>query len=556
MTADLRAELVVHLFAPADGPRAPHALRALRDLWGGARHLFRMGDPIPGTGLPRDLPDDLAATTAAGASGERPLAAQENPDDDYQAVFRRHHDAFVLSVALAPRLGGTGGPAEAPGWPDLDRWWSALAVGRTGDLLGEARAYLATGPGLAAASGDTVAARLVPHLPDAGTRRPRGPGAAVRERVGVWDVSAGDDDRARRDLLVTGGPDDEGELSALVWSAGPPAVPPLGRYLLHAAKLRYELRVWNRDGRVRELLAAVGDGTVAGARARAAVAELRALRRTVEIADANMGRALDAPAAGPFADDRDLARWLLDSLDDASAYLEAAADRADHLTVAPPPASADAPPADAPSAASAQAPPASVTPAASGDVRRASGSGAAADGARGVFVVHGRDGRVRDGMFAFLRACGLAPYEWETLVAGTGETGPYLGDVVVQGIARAQAVVVLMTPDDVVRLDPRLRSPDEDPFEFDFSGQARPNVLVELGMALALCPERTILLQAGSQRPIADLGGRNFIRLSDGADCRAKIRSRLHAAGCPLDSGGEDWLTAGTLTSLTTHPPD
>ncbi|QFG24612.1 CATRA conflict system CASPASE/TPR repeat-associated protein [Actinomadura sp. WMMB 499] len=538
MPPDVHAELVVHLFAPADGPRAPHAFRALRDLWDGARHLFRMDDPIPGTGLPRDPPDD------ASTGGERPLAARENPDDDYQAVLRRHHDAFVLSVALAPRLGGTGGPAaDAPGWGDLDRWWSALAAGRTGDLLGEARVYLATGPGL-----DPAAAPALPP-PDAGTRRPAGPGATVRERLGVWDLSAGGDDRARRDLLVTGGPDAGEELSALAWSAGHPAVPPLGRYLLHAAKLRYELRVWNRDGRVRELLAAVEDGTVAGARARAAVAELRALRRTVEIADANMGRALDAAGAataGPFADDRDLARWLLDSLDDASGYLEAAADRADHLAAAAPP------PAAPPPAAPAAAAPPPAAPAVE-DVPRTPAAGPPEDASRGVFVVHGRDTRVRDGMFAFLRACGLEPYEWETLVARTGETGPYLGEVVVQGIARAQAVVVLLTPDDSVRLDPRLRNPDEDPFELGFSGQARPNVLVELGMALALCPERTILLHAGSQRPIADLGGRNFIRLSDGTECRDKIRGRLRAAGCPV-GGGQDWLTAGTLTSPTTHP--
>ncbi|WP_199747903.1 CATRA conflict system CASPASE/TPR repeat-associated protein, partial [Actinomadura sp. WAC 06369] len=334
MTGGPRAELVVHLFAPAEGPRAPHAHRALRDLWEGARHLFRMHDPIPGTGLPRDLPDPASG-------GDGPLAAQENPDDDYQAVYRRHHDAFVLSAALAPRHGAAG-PDGGGGWRDLDRWWSALAAGRTADLLGEARAYLATGPGLAAPS-DADAARLVPLLPD-GPRRPRGPGAAVRERVGVWDVSAGDDDRARRDLLIVADAADEAELSALAWSAGHPAVPPLGRYLLHAAKLRYELRVWNRDGDVRGLLAAVADGTAPAARARAAVAELRALRRTVEIADANMGRALDDPgafAAGPFADDRDLARWLLEALDDASGYLEAAADRAAAL---PAPAPDAAPP--------------------------------------------------------------------------------------------------------------------------------------------------------------------------------------------------------------------
>ncbi|WP_281277861.1 CATRA conflict system CASPASE/TPR repeat-associated protein [Saccharothrix texasensis] len=36
-------------------------------------------------------------------------------------------------------------------------------------------------------------------------------------------------------------------MSAWTWSRGEPAMPPLARYLLHAAKLRHHVRVWQGD---------------------------------------------------------------------------------------------------------------------------------------------------------------------------------------------------------------------------------------------------------------------------------------------------------------------
>jgi hypothetical protein len=349
--------------------------------------------------------------------------------------------------------------------------------------------------------------------------------------------------------VIATGEDGDAVASAWAWSRGDTAIPPLARYLLHAAKLRYQLRVWLRDDRARELREGITE-TAAEARRTPDVPrqaellrrrddallmadELRDLRRTVEIAADNMARALgdEVEVSGPFADDRDLAQWFLARLDDDSAYLDTATRRAQRLTArrVRPPAGPERP------------------------AGRAPADGATPDTSRNVFVVHGRDEQARVQMFEFLRALDLRPLEWESLVAGTGGASPFLGNVVAGALTRAQTALVLLTPDDVVRLHPELHAPNEDPWETRFTMQARPNVLLELGMALAAYGDRTVMVIAGDHRPVADYGGRNFIRLDDSPACRQKIARRLRLAGCPVDDGGQDWLAAGRFADLTAY---
>jgi hypothetical protein len=143
-------------------------------------------------------------------------------------------------------------------------------------------------------------------------------------------------------------------------------------------------------------------------------------------------------------------------------------------------------------------------------------------------------------LFSFLEALGLHPLGWETLVAATGNAAPYLRDVIMQGIGMAQAAVVLMTPEDVVSLHPDLRQPDEDQLEVTPAMQARPNVILELGMALATYADRTIVLYAGRHRPMADLSGLNYVTLDGGGPCLDKLISRLKTAGCQLGDAVPD----------------
>ncbi|WP_211588515.1 TIR domain-containing protein [Allorhizocola rhizosphaerae] len=173
--------------------------------------------------------------------------------------------------------------------------------------------------------------------------------------------------------------------------------------------------------------------------------------------------------------------------------------------------------------------------------------------ARDVFVVHGRDEQLREEFFDFLRALDLRPLEWETIVAATGQTAPSLLTVILTALKHAQAIVVLLSPDDMVQLHPSLREPREPVQEVSPMMQPRPNVLVELGMALASCPEQTIVVEVGHLRPVADLGGLNVIRLDTGEVALGKLVQRLRLAGCDVDDGGSDWRDGRRFASLVAH---
>lgn len=174
----------------------------------------------------------------------------------------------------------------------------------------------------------------------------------------------------------------------------------------------------------------------------------------------------------------------------------------------------------------------------------------AADAARNVFVVHGRDEQVRRAMFDLLRKLDLRPLEWESIVRAAGGGSPYLGDVVAKAPAIARAALVLFTPDDVVHLHPDLHGKREDPFETVPTCQPRPNVLLELGMVLMAYPERTVIVEFGDLRPIADLAGRNVIRFDGSAVSVGKIVGRLDRAGCRVDDSGADWRDLAPFAGL------
>ena len=121
---------------------------------------------------------------------------------------------------------------------------------------------------------------------------------------------------------------------------------------------------------------------------------------------------------------------------------------------------------------------------------------------RTVFVVHGRNEKARNAVFAFLRSIGLEPLEWSVAVKSTGKATPYIGEVLDVAFSRAQAVVVLFTPDDEARIKEPFRADNDPPHEIELTGQARPNVLFEAGMAMARDQDRTVLSGARPTTPI------------------------------------------------------
>lgn len=166
-----------------------------------------------------------------------------------------------------------------------------------------------------------------------------------------------------------------------------------------------------------------------------------------------------------------------------------------------------------------------------------------------VLVVHGRNQHLRDDLFHILRAAGLEPIEWGEAIAMTRQAAPYIGQVLDAAFANAQAVVVLLTPDDEVRLAEEFWKEHEGSDERELRRQPRPNVLFEAGLAFGLHPERTTLVQVGDVKSFSDVAGRHIVHLDDNPESRRDLLSRLEKSGCEVRWDRGDWLRVGRFSA-------
>lgn len=171
-----------------------------------------------------------------------------------------------------------------------------------------------------------------------------------------------------------------------------------------------------------------------------------------------------------------------------------------------------------------------------------------------VFVVHGRNYPARSALFVFLRSIGLRPLEWSEAIRATGQPAPYIREILNAAFSKAHAVLVLFTPDDEARLTEPLRSDNDPPHETQLSGQARPNVIFEAGMAFGRFEKRTVLVELGELRPFSDIAGIHVVRLDNTTQRRQELAERLKAAGCPVQLDGVSWHDAGDFEAALLQP--
>ena len=325
----VRQELVVHAFAPLDGPRRDHAYEEIRRLWAAVRSLLRATEGVGGGGRPTDLPDECAELPAGPV-----VAAQQSADRRVQAILRREHDVLSLSIGW---LADPDAPPRT--WADWEEQWAAVAAGGTDEMIGLVRLYIGTHPA-ARRGGPPVppsvelAAELAAGLtPDGETLWNDG---VLVDGCALWELPPFDGQaRKERRVLALATPDREGHMSALAWWRGEAEMAPLVRYLLDAAKVRYQLRVRQAaDASLRAALA--GRATVT--EMTVLLTRLADMMLTVEIARSNMDtvlRTIDpwggTPSGGLFADDRGCAAWLESLLADDVRYMSNAHRRAQHL---------------------------------------------------------------------------------------------------------------------------------------------------------------------------------------------------------------------------------
>lgn len=165
-----------------------------------------------------------------------------------------------------------------------------------------------------------------------------------------------------------------------------------------------------------------------------------------------------------------------------------------------------------------------------------------------VFVVHGRNSQVKSAMFAFLRALDLKPLEWGQAVNATAKPMPFIAETIETALSGPNAVVVLMTPDEVVHLKRQFigkNDPDEDRKPM---GQPRPNVFFEAGMALARHPEKTIFVIFGRVKSFSDIAGMLTVRMNNTAPKRMELVEKLRLAGAdPQTVGKTEYLNEGNF---------
>jgi predicted nucleotide-binding protein len=168
-----------------------------------------------------------------------------------------------------------------------------------------------------------------------------------------------------------------------------------------------------------------------------------------------------------------------------------------------------------------------------------------------IFVVHGRDTKLTDDMYAFLRAIGINPMEWnDAIMAAKGGANPIVGDVIDEAMKKVQGVMVLLSPDEQARLKPKFASDrDKKRNLHKLDGQPRPNVIFEAGLAVGAHSDKTILVQVGDIREISDIAGKHLVHLTDSAASRKALAQRLRdKLKFKINLTGDAWLSVGQFT--------
>lgn len=164
-----------------------------------------------------------------------------------------------------------------------------------------------------------------------------------------------------------------------------------------------------------------------------------------------------------------------------------------------------------------------------------------------VFLVHGRDNEAEKAMKDFLNSIEIEVLEWNHIISATGNPNAFILDIIEKGFELAQAIVVLMTPDDKGMLREKLWKKNEHNEETELKYRPRQNVVCEAGMALGIQPRRTVLVELGRMILPSDLTGMHTVRMNNSEEKRRELASKLQVAQCIIDITGDDWLEAGNF---------
>ncbi|RJO61704.1 hypothetical protein C4544_02010 [candidate division WS5 bacterium] len=171
-----------------------------------------------------------------------------------------------------------------------------------------------------------------------------------------------------------------------------------------------------------------------------------------------------------------------------------------------------------------------------------------------IFVVHGRNIKLRKAMFDFLKAIGLEPMDWDTLRKLTGQGAPTTLDVVRTGMSKAYAILVIWSPEERVHLLPSFWGTHTRNSDRKYYNQPRPNVILEAGMAISLKPDKVIFVHLGEVRDVSDLDGLNVIKWDNDLIDRNALMRSLESIGCNVQLSDDSWKSVGNFMNYRTVP--
>jgi hypothetical protein len=232
-----RPALLTHVFYPADRLGSGHtATRShLHDLW---TAITSAGLTEPLGGHPTRL-DSTAAPPVTDTLRVLAAARQTDPGQVYTALAYQWHDAVAVTLMQAPN-------SAALDWRALaTRWEALLPPPGEAVLLGTAAVHMGLLTTASPADAAAVAPLISAEVPDPVDSGWWHSGARTRQGFLLWDLPAptGGTASTHRRLAVLAPSSQEAELDAWVWSSPVPGLVPFTRYLLHAAKARYERQV-------------------------------------------------------------------------------------------------------------------------------------------------------------------------------------------------------------------------------------------------------------------------------------------------------------------------
>jgi hypothetical protein len=340
------------------------ARSALETLWRDVGSLA-MDQPIGM--LSPDLPEDLPADCAVDRDPLVVLAARRRvvPGAIHEALAYRVHDVIAVSVLQAPN-------SDSIGWRALDARWTGMRPLPPAGAMETVRIYVGQWPagrlfGRLRGSMVRRAELVAGQVPGADGADWSGSWCHTADGLLLWELPAAPPESAAagdRRMLAMSETRDEPAMDRWTWFSEGLVLPPLTRYLLHAAKLRHQravlaeslphLRNARRrtedgcgmlamllrtdDPPVQEVLTATETlGLVRTERGGliAAWADANDMAQTVRAARTNMvsalGPALRCQPTGPIEVDREIADWMADQLATELTYLDSAQRKADEL---------------------------------------------------------------------------------------------------------------------------------------------------------------------------------------------------------------------------------